>query len=383
MKSTFDKLVNRQRSDSEKWNYYDADVLPLWVADMDFPSPKFILDDLQTRVGHGIFGYSKVQNETKESVQIWLAKRHDWHVEPEEILILPGVVPSFNVAAKAVTKPGDSIIFQTPAYHPFFNVSTNSGTIEIVNPLLSDKDGYFYISDMNFLEAITPKTRLFLLCNPQNPTGRVFSKTELSIIADHCIENNIIICSDEIHSDIVYSGNKHIPIASLSQEVSNNTITLMSASKTFNIAGLKSSFAIIKNPVLRELFQSASNGSLGSINLLGETALRSALNYGEDWLLELLNYLEENRNYLVDYVNQDLPGIRIKSPEGTYLGWLDCREACLEDPADFFLTKAKVAMNSGSWFGSDYKQFVRINFGCPLETLQKGLDRIKGSLQNR
>ena len=383
MKYDFDQLINRRDSDSDKWNHYNDKVLPLWVADMDFFSPQFIMDDLRKRIEHGVFGYSKVQDSTKEAVQLWLDKRHNWKVLLEDILILPGVVPGFNVAAKAVTNPGDSILFQTPAYHPFFNVASNSKTIQIENSLLCNKDGFYHIGKTHFTNAITEKTRLFLLCNPHNPTGRVFTKSELVDMANSCLKNNIIICSDEIHSDIVFSGNKHIPIASLSADIANNTITLLSASKTFNLAGLKSSVAVITNPKLRILFQAAAKGTLGSTNLLGETAMRSAYVNGKDWLQALLIYLEQNRGVLVDYINQNLPGIKIHTPEGSYLGWLDCTNTGLEDPAEYFLRESKVGLNSGSWFGADYKNFVRLNFGCPRERLIIGLDRMKVSLQKR
>ncbi len=382
MKYDFDQLIDRQNSDSIKWNFYDDKILPLWVADMDFLSPQYILDDLRDRIDHGVFGYSKAQNSTKEAIQNWLAKHHNWKVSQDDILILPGVVPGFNVAARAVTKPGDSILFHTPAYHPFFNVASNSSLFQIDSPLLCNDDGFYYIDETQFTKSITEKTRMFLLCNPHNPTGRVFTKSELGTMAETCLKNNIIICSDEIHSDIVFPGNQHTPIASLSNNISDITITLLSASKTFNIAGLKSSAAVISNPVLREVFQASANGFLGSANLLGETAMRSAFRNGEDWLKALLVYLEKNRNLLIDYVNQDLPGVKAQAPEGTYLGWLDCTNTDLEDPAEYILKEAQVGLNDGSWFGAEYKKFVRINFGCPRERLLLGLDRIKKSLLN-
>jgi len=221
-----------------------------------------------------------------------------------------------------------------------------------------------------------------MLCNPHNPTGRTFSKIELHSMAQICLENNIIICSDEIHCDLVYPETKHIPIATLSEDIANNTISLLSASKTFNIAGLKSSAVIITNPGLREIFIKTTSGFAGSVNLLGELALRTAYEVGEDWLNELLSYLNLNRDYLFDYVNFELDGIRMTKPEGTYLGWLDCSKLGLKDPSKFFLDEARVALNAGSWFGENYSQFVRINFGCPTSTLETGLERIKFALNS-
>jgi len=381
MKYDFDQLINRRESDSVKWNFYKEEILPLWVADMDFLSPPFVISDLRDRIEHGVFGYSKPQFSTKEAVQFWLDKRHNWKVHIDDILFLPGVVPGFNVASKAVTNPGDSVLFQTPAYHPFFNVSSNSKLRQIESPLSCNEDGSYYFSLKHFENSISEDTRLFLLCNPHNPTGRVFTQTELNEMAETCLNHNIIICSDEIHSDIIFPENKHIPIASLSNEIADISITLLSASKTFNLAGLKSSVAVITNPDLRIAFQAAANGIIGSVNLLGETAMRSAYINGEDWLRSLLSYLENNRDELVEYVYQNLPGIKVHSPEGTYLAWLDCTEARLEEPADYFLREAQVGLNSGSWFGALYKDFVRINFGCPRERMLIGLDRMKESLK--
>ena len=380
MKPDFNLLHNRRDSDSKKWNIYDEDILPLWVADTDFLSPPTVIDALKERITHGIFGYSKPSDSTKESIQRWLQNRHNWAVALEDIILIPGVVQGFNIAAKAFSNPGDSVLIQTPAYHPFFHVAENSSLEQISAPISQDPDGNYLINETHLTSTIQPQTRVFMLCNPQNPTGRVFSKPELQVVAQICIENNIIICSDEIHSDLVFPGNKHIPIATLSGNVSDITVTLISASKTFNISGLKSSAAIITNQALREQFASAATGFVGSVNLLGELALRTSYDLGEVWLEHLLTYLESNRNQLVEIVNADLPGIQILEPEGTYLGWLNCTDLNLEDPAKFFLEKASVAVNSGTWFGKEYRQYIRLNFGCPQDRLLMGLERIKNAL---
>jgi cystathionine beta-lyase len=380
MNYNFDQIRDRRNSDSIKWNFFDEDVLPLWVADMDFPSPPEVLSALKNRIDHGIFGYSKTQERTKKAVQNWLHNRHGWSIQTEEILLIPGVVQAFNVAAAAFSQPGDSIIIQTPAYHPFFDVSANAKLRQIISPLTTDSSGQYSLDKESFSKSIEPDTRIFILCNPHNPSGRVFTKDELLSIAEVCLENNVNICSDEIHSDIVHPGFQHIPIASLSPEIAQSSVTLVSTTKTFNLAGLKSSAAIIPNPRLRELFSNQLSGFVGSVGVLGEIGLAAAYECGSDWLTELLVYLEGNRRYVIDFVANELPGIKMFPPEGTYLAWLDCSELMMEDPAKFFLEEAKVGLNSGIWFGDEYSNHVRMNFGCPRETLTTGLDRIKTAL---
>jgi cystathionine beta-lyase len=383
MKMNFDKTIDRRASDSIKWNFFDQDVLPLWVADMDFEVPKSINSALMDRIDHGVYGYSKTQDETRIAIKEWLSSRHGWHVSEEDILVSPGVVQSFNITAKAFTNPGDAIMIQTPAYHPFFDVSKNAQLELQENPLTRTKKGRYFIDPERFLADLSPNTRVFILCNPHNPTGRVFSRDELSSIAQICLEKNIIICSDEIHSDLIFESHRHIPIASLSEEVADQTVTLISASKTFNIAGLNSSAAIITNPLLREKFTTASSGFLGSVNILGETAMSAAYTSCEDWLNQLLFYLDQNRELLVSYINQELPGVEIYPPEGTYLGWLDCSGTNLENPGEFFLDRARVGLNSGDWFGEEYIKFVRLNFACPRNILLDALSRMKAGLDSR
>ena len=377
MKYNFDQIIDRRSSDSIKWNLHDDDVLPLWVADMDFPSPPEVLDALRNRVDHGLFGYSKTQEKTRLAVKNWLSSRHGWNVQVDDILIVPGVVQAFNVAASAYSQPGDSVLLQTPAYHPYFDVHSNSNLKQVISPLVRDSKGYYSLDNTQFRDSFLPNTRTFMLCNPHNPTGRVFTRAELLSMAEICLNNNSIICSDEIHSDIVHPGYKHIPIASLSDEIAQMTITLISTTKTFNLAGLKSSAVIIRNPRLRELFINRLSGFVGSVNILGEIALSAAYDHGSNWLDQLLNYLEENRQYLLDFVTNELPGINISPPEGTYLAWLDCSNLNIAEPGKFFLNEARVGLNSGEWFGEDYSDHVRINFACPRETLANALERLR------
>jgi len=380
MTTDFDLIINRHSSDSIKWNYFDDDILPLWVADTDFQSPQVVIDALRDRIDHGVFGYSLTSEDAKRAVQNWLASRHDWKISTEEIVFIPGVVQAFNLAARAFTNPGDSILIQTPAYHPFFDIARNLKLQQDIIPLQVNRRGYYSVSRDGFNASINPRTRLFMLCNPHNPTGRVFSRDELTSMAQACLEHNVIICSDEIHSDLVYAGYKHIPTASLSESIAQNTVTFISASKTFNLAGLKSSAVIISNPRLRQIFQDSMHGIVDSVNLLGQTAITAAYTHGEVWLEELLTYLAGNRDLLVDYVSNELPEIKISSPEATFLGWLDFSNTSLENPAEFFLRRGKVALNAGDWFGEEYGKYARINFGCPQTVLLEGLERIKQAL---
>jgi len=380
MTPTFNRFYNRRSSDSIKWNLYEEDILPLWVADSDFPAPESVIQAIETRVSHGMFGYAKTQDATKIAIKDWLYRRHAWEVKIEDILLVPGVVQGFNFAAAAFTNPGDSVLIQTPAYHPFLQVAENNRLRCETHQLTQGKNGHYQISFDDFEDQITPSTRIFMLCNPQNPTGRVFQEDEIKQLAEICLRHNILICSDEIHSDLIFPGSKHIPIASLSDEVANSTVTLISASKTFNLAGLKSSAVIITNPVLRNQFQAKLRGMAGSVNIIGQTALRTAYATGEDWLTEFLLFLESNRSILVDFVSRELPGITLSPPEGTYLGWLDCSGIDLQNPADHFLKAGKVALNPGDWFGDNFNQFARINFACSTDLLQEALDRIKNCL---
>ena len=380
MTTNFDQSINRRDSDSIKWNLYDQDVLPLWVADMDFLSPPAVIDALIDRLNHGLFGYSYPQDSTKETISNWLERRHGWVVSPEEILLFPGVVPAFNVATRAFTNPGDSVLIQTPAYHPFFDLSANTN-VEISNhSLQAGENGRYEIDFRDFREHILPNTRIFMLCNPQNPTGRVFLEEELISLAEACLERNVIICSDEIHCDLVYRPNRHASIASLSEDIAQSTITLISPSKTFNLASLKSSVVIIKNPLLREVFIKHARGYTGAVNILGEVALNAAYSQCDIWLDELLDYLEVNRQVLYKFVKDELPGVSMCLPEGTYLGWLDFSSTEYDCPSAYILEKARVALNTGDWFGDDYAKFARINFGCQTSLLETALDRIKSAL---
>ena len=378
----FDKIIDRRSTESAKWQKYGPDVLPMWVADMDFVSPEPVIQALQKRVSHGVFGYPTTPSEMTATIIDRLDRFHHWYVEPEDLVFVPGVVAGFNMASHALADPNGSVLVQTPVYFPFLSAPQNAGMARDEMELTRLEDGTYAVDMQAFESAITDQTRLFILCNPHNPVGRVFRQDELECMAEICLRHNVVICSDEIHCDLVFNGNQHISIASLDPEIAQNTITLIAPSKTYNLAGLECSVAIIQNPDLREKFQKARQGLVGWVNLIGMLAGTVAYRQGQEWLDQLLAYLESNRDYLYDYVQQELPGISMAKPEGTYLGWLDCRQSGIEgSPFEFFLEKAQVATNEGSAFGKGGEGFVRLNFGCPRSMLSEALERMKAALQ--
>lgn len=383
MRYDFDQPIDRRNSDSSKWRKYGADVLPLWVADMDFVSPEPVLQALRQRIEHGVFGYGMEVEEFSQTVVALLAQRYGWRVAPEALVLLPGVVPGFNLAGRAVLQPGDGLLMQTPVYPPILRAPTNLQVTRQAVPLVQQQDASYSIDFAALEAAITDRTRMFLLCNPHNPVGRVFRRDELTHLAEICLRHNLVICADEIHCDLIFSGAKHIPIASLAPEIAARTITLMAPSKTYNLAGLKCAFAIIPDQALREKFLAVRLDLVqGMPNILGYLAGLVAYREGQPWLEQVLRYLEANRNYMRDYVTTYLPTVSTTTPEGTYLAWLDCRQASLpaHDPYTFFLERARVALNNGSDFGADGQGFVRLNFACTRATLQQALEHMRAAL---
>ncbi len=378
----FDTSISRRDTNCVKWDWVEPDVLPLWVADMDFPAPPEVVSALEETLEHGIFGYPYYGTDVQEAVAGWMEKRHGWQVDPAHVVPVPGVVTGFNFTAYAAAKPGDGVLVQTPAYGPFLSVAKNFGLLDQQVVLPQDETGRYYVDLDAFEAAITPETRVFMLCNPQNPTGRVFTREELEGMAEICLRQGVLICADEIHSDLIYPGHSHLPIASLDESIATKTVTLVAPSKTFNIPGLRASAAIIEDEELRKKFVAAQHGLIGFVNVMGQTAMQAAYRHGAPWLEALLVYLEANRDLLFEFVRQRLPGVRMTLPEGTFLAWLDCRELGLETREGaphnpFFEEQAKVALNEGTWFGEGGEGFVRLNFGCPRATLVEALERME------
>jgi cystathionine beta-lyase len=377
-----DQTIDRRPSDSVKWQYYGEGALPLWVADMDFPAPQPVIKALRDRVEHGIFGYGKEPPELRPLFVQRLQQLYDWKVSPDALLFLPGIVSAFNLASRAVTRPGDGLLLQTPVYFPFLHVPRNHHLVMNEMELTRRPDGQYEIDFDQFQAAITGRTRIFMLCSPHNPLGRVFRRGELERMAEICLRHDIVICSDEIHCDLVFQGHPHLPFASLAPEIAARTITLMAPSKTYNIAGIHASVAIIQNQDLRKQFEAARADMIPRLDVLGHTAILAAYRDGGEWLEQVLRYLEANRDHLFDYVAAgNLPGLSMAKPEGTYLAWLDCRDANLPGSAhQFFLQKARVALNDGATFGAGGEGFVRLNFACPRATLVEALERMRQAL---
>lgn len=382
MQYDFDQLHDRRTTECVKWHQYQDEVLPMWIADMDFRSPQPVIRALQERVGHGVFGYPRSGHpELQEIFAQRLEERFRWQVKPQEVVLLPGVVPGFNLVCHSLAGPGGGVFVQTPVYHPILAAAEVSGSIRQEMELTTGDDGTYEIDLDEFASGITDETRVFLLCNPHNPVGRVFRRSELERMAEICLRKNVILCSDEIHSDLVFSDHSHTPTASIDPEIAQQTITLMSPSKTFNLAGLRCAFAVIQNPKLMEIFQKAQLDMVGEVNLLGQVAALAAYQEGAEWEKQLLAYLEANRDFLAEYVRDLLPGIHMNTPEGTYLAWLDCRQSGIEgNPYEFFLKSAGVAVSDGPGFGKGGEGFVRLNFGCPRSMLTEALERMAAAL---
>jgi cystathionine beta-lyase len=384
VKYNFDELINRENTSCYKYDlknkYFDADdLLPMWVADMDFNVPDCITDAIRQRLSHKIFGYSFYGDTVYESIINWLHKRHRWQIKKEWIGYTPGVVPALNLAVLAFSDPGDKIIVQTPVYFPFYSAVKDHKRILIQNPL-KPVNGRYEMDLDNLRKQIDDKTRILFLCSPHNPTGNVWKKEELEDLASICLEKGILIVSDEIHADIVYKPHNHIPTASLTERISDQVITLMAPSKTFNVAGLSTSYFITSNAGLKaKMNRWIEKMHLSMGNIFGSVALEAAYTKGDAWLDQLLSYLSGNIRLTKEFINNDLNGITLVEPEATFLLWLDFREKNVppEQLNAYIQKKAGLALSDGLLFGSDGKGFQRINIGCPRSILEKALTRLK------
>lgn len=385
----FDQEFNRRNSDSGKWNYYDEDILPLWVADMDFASPKPMLDALHERINHGFFGYGKDPVRLRETICNRMSTLYGWHVTPEQIVFLPGLVSGLNLVARSSDERGSGILVNTPIYPPFLSAPANQERELHEAPLAlthrSDAQGRNYLHydlDMDALDAaVHPNTRMFMFCNPHNPIGRAYTQAELEQIAEFTLRHNLTICSDEIHSDLLLGDTKHIPISSISPQMNERTITLLAPSKTYNMPGLGCSLAIIPNSELRQSVQRTANGIIPHVNLMGFVAAIAAYEEGGPWLEGLKHYLTSNREFVYSFFKDRLPGVEQTYPEATYLAWLDFRAYGIEDPYQFFLEHAKVALNPGTAFGAPGKGFTRLNFGTTKALLTQALEQIATAVE--
>ena len=385
MKYDFDEIIPRRGTNSYKWDSAgDENILPMWVADMDFRTAPPVVEALRKRVEHGIFGYVRVPDAYYAAVTNWFARRHDWQIEKEWIIYTTGVVPALSAVIKALTAPGDKVMVQTPVYNCFFSSIRNNGCGMIANPLIY-RNGTYQI-DFADLEqkAADPSVKVLLLCNPHNPAGRVWTKQELTRIGDICIRNNVWVVADEIHCELVFPGHTYIPFASISQEFLMHSVTCTSPSKAFNLAGLQIANIISADTNIRTKIDKAINvNEVCDVSPFGVEALIAAYNDSEEWLEELKQYLFDNYNYLRAYFAEYLPEFPVSILEGTYLVWVDC--SVLNQSSDeiikTLLEKEKIWVNEGSLYGEAGEGFIRINIACPRQQLIEGLNRLRRALK--
>ncbi len=381
----FDRIIDRRRPGCVKWTYYPNDVIPMWVADMDFVSPEPVRRALAERAAEGVFGYEFPSDALGQTICGWLERRYGWHVRPEEIVFLPGLVSGLNLVCRSFGRVGDSAIVLTPVYFPFLSAPVNQGMTVTKVALRYRTDGQQVQVEVDyqaFEAAIEPRTSLFIHCHPHNPVGLEWPRDALFRLAEICLAHDVLICSDEIWSDLTLDDTPHVPMASLSPEIAQRCITLMAPSKTFNLPGLGFGFAVIQNEKLRRRFVAANNGVLPHPNAMGLAAAQAAYSRCDDWLTALTQYLSANRDALLDYLAENMPEVRATIPNATYLGWLDFRQAGIEgSPYKFFLEKARVALNDGATFGPGGEGFLRFNFGCPRAQMVEALDRMRAALR--
>ena len=352
MNYNFDEIIDRRNTASVKYDLRGAyfgneNVIPMWVADMDFKTPSFVIDELRKRLEHEIMGYTFRPDSYYEAIIQWVKKRHNWNIQKDWISFSPGVVPAVNMAVLAFTNPGDKIIIQQPVYFPFFSAIKNHNRILVNNPLVF-RNGRYYMDYDDLRKKIDPEVKMLILCNPHNPTGNVWTKEEIQKLADICMEKNVLILSDEIHSDLVFKGNVHTPTASLSGDISGNVITFMAPSKTFNLAGLSTSVIIGSDKKLLSKFNAVlENVHVGGGNIFGQVALEAAYKHGAGWLDELLDYLEGNLEFMVQYLSKHIPQIKPVVPEATYMAWLNCRELGMDrNELKNFMIHNGIALNT-------------------------------------
>ena len=388
MEYDFSRPTDRHGTDSYKWDSTpEADIIPLWVADMDFETFPCITEALQRRVAHGIFGYTHVPEAYYEAVCNWFGKRHGWHINREDIIYTSGVVPAVSAVIKALTLPGDQVIVQGPVYNCFFSCIKNSGC-EVEENELKRVGNCTYEIDFEDFErkCADEKTKAFLLCNPHNPGGIVWKKETLVRLADICAKHNILVISDEIHAEMAYPQYTHYPFASVSDTAASCSVTFMAPSKTFNIAGIVTSYAIVPNDRIREEFYSfLEAGEFGDGTIFAYTATTAAYTYGAEWLQQMRMYIMENVRFVEEFMKQHLPKIKVYQPQASFLVWLDCRELKLsqDELVHLFKDKAGLALNDGSIFGPGGEGHMRLNIGCPRSVLDKAMNALKKAVDKK
>lgn len=386
MKYDFDKTIDRRATNSYKWDSAPEGVLPMWVADMDFRTAPAIIDALQKRVAHGIFGYTRVPDAYYDAVTSWFSRRHGWNIDREWIIYTSGVVPAVSAVIKALTVPGDKVIVQTPVYNCFFSSIRNNGCEIVSNPLHRTADTYEM--DFDALErcAADPRAKVMLLCNPHNPAGRVWTPDELTRLGNICLRNGVTVVADEIHCELVYQGFKYTPFASLSDAFLHRSVTCVSPSKAFNIAGLQIANIVAFDNDLRSRIDKAINiNEVCDVNPFGVAATIAAYNEGEEWLNQLVDYLHGNYEAMAEFCRRELPEFPITRLEGTYLVWMDC--SSLGMPSDALehalLDDARLWLNAGTMYGAEGEGYMRWNIACPRSVMLDGLNRFLNFVRSR
>ncbi|WAH44224.1 pyridoxal phosphate-dependent aminotransferase [Alicyclobacillus fastidiosus] len=383
----FDSVILRRQTGASKWDtlaerFGKDDVIPMWVADMDFASPSCVQEALVERAKHGVYGYAVRTDEYFDSIIHWMKERHGWTVEREWIASATGVVPALTVIVQAFTQEGDGVLIQPPVYYPFKRVIRAWGRNVVENPLVY-RNGHYEI-DFDDLEEKAKEARVMFLCSPHNPVGRVWREDELRRIGEICLRHQVLVVADEIHADLVYSGFHHTPFASLSEQFAAASITCAAPSKTFNLAGLNTAYVVVPNAALKSRYElMLAKASMASVNVFGAHALAAAYREGGPWLDALMDYLEGNLRYLKDFVGRHIPELKVIEPQGTYLVWVDCRALGFERAAldHFFVHEAGLALDEGHLFGEEGVGFQRINIACPRSVLEQGLQQLNEAVE--
>ena len=389
MKFNFDKIIDRTNNFSAKWsemnkNFGTNNLLPMWVADMDFLTAPCVMEALKDRLEQGIFGYTTRPSSYNESIVNWLDNRFSWKINQEWLMFSPAVITSISLLIQNLTQKNDKIMIQEPVYSPFHSIVESNERNLVISPLVKLDDGS-YVMDYEDIEAKIKDVKIFILCNPHNPVGRVWTSEELTRLGEIFLKHNVLVISDEIHSDIILKNHKHTPFASISKEFRENTITCMAPTKTFNLAGLQSSFLVISNPYYYEVMDKAfSILDIKRNNAFSLVATEAAYNYGEDWLYELIKYIEDNVDFAIDYIKNYMPQLKVKKPEGTYLLWVDFSNLNVDkkDLKNALINKGRIALSDGSSFGIGGDGYYRINLACPRSMVLEGLKRIEFAINS-
>lgn len=383
----FDRVIDRRNTLSCKWDQSEPDILPMWVADMDFKTAEPIINALRSRAEAGVFGYSIYMDDVYDAVTGWFMRRHNWKVEKEWICFSPGIVPALHAFSRIFAGKGDKIIMNSPVYYPFFGAAVKNGAEPVYNELIY-KNGRYEIDFDDFeRKASDPAVKMYYLCSPHNPGGRLWAKEELTRLGEICLRNNVLVIADEIHCDLVYPDKKHVPFGSLKEEIVDNSIICTAPTKTFNLAGLQISSVIIKNEELRKKYadyMDSSGFDKGEAGVFGLEGMRAAYLYGDEWLDQLIQYIQKNLEFLIKYISDNMPGVKVMIPDATYLVWLDFKSYGIESHELHKKLKysGKVWLDQGYMFGDAGKGFERINIACPRIVLEEGLKRIKICLES-